>query len=921
LITCLLAIAALAAAGAAPLNVETLPGRAVVATPCGGAPTDACWEHATALHRFAAAPGQVVAPLEADIRLGWDPTGLTVRVGPLPDGGHIELGIAPTGDDARLTALEVIEATQGVHHLRLAAAPVAGTTHALRLNLVVPTGDGGTTALAWTPAGSADLARAGVVLLADAPSPGIPLTVSTTGSDLSVLAPGASRVQLRAQPVLPPRGSRGVPKPWLSEGEDRVAAAHPPDPGWLMAEAIWTTADGAAIDIVRRRFWWAGPPAPGALALGIHPEPKSLRAASGPMWRPRTSQTVCVSDPAWAEAAVLLVEELARHTGETLQIVDPDHGRCDVRFVPLAGESKRPVPETNHSDAFSLHVRGRSVRVGANSLRGAVTGALALADAVGPDGGSPSLTAFDWPDVDERVLYHSINVRARPDWTVDDQIRFLRRVVARGRYTTLYLAIRDGVVLPSHPELATRDAISVAEFQRIIAAGRALGMTVAPAVDGPGHPLWIARVHPELGTNARRPVLDLRSGATRRLLTEIYDDLLVIFGDVDRIHLGHDEVMWRTTGGFSDEANPHMAGTPRWLLFRDSLRFHLEWAASHDLAPLVWSDTLLAKWNGSREGGFRALELLTDEERARLTIVAWAAIGDPLETLSPSGVAVMRVHTGYLDWKRAGLNEQQARLAGEGLAVFVPAPWAAQGPTAGTRNRHYHTGSVILAGTTAWRSDLDAVSIGATLDALRTAPAFRPGLDARCCGAGPRTTLAIQGDQYDRSLPAVVWPAALAVGEDTVQLSPHVARLGRPVTIPVTDEPAGVALLMATVIEHRAGLRLLSGLKGGGHLERRVVATIDLHRADGTVTSVPLTYGIDIYALEAEAWAAPQWHAAATASLSSPAAATTRPDAADRLLTRRDIPVGAGAPVTKVEIRTEHPGVAIVVAAAQAQAP
>lgn len=912
---------ATAAATPAPRDVETLAGRAVVATPCEGAPTDPCWKRATALTRFAAAPGQVMAPVETDIRLGWNATGVTVRVGALPEGAHIELGVAPSTNHTRLTALEVLEATEGVHHLGLRSPPVAGTTHALRLNVVVPTADGGATAMAWSPAGHADHARAGVVLFAEAPSPGIPLTVTTDGRSLSLLAPGASRVQLRALPVLPPAGGRGVPAPWQIGGEDRFDDTIPPDPGWLVAEAIWTTPDGAAFDIVRRRFWWPGPPAPGALALGIHPEPKSLRATSGPPWRPRTGQAVCVADAEWAEAGALLIEELARFTGETLRIGDPDDGRCDVRFVPLAREAKRPVPETDHTDAFSLHVRARGARVGANSLRGAVTGALALADAVGPDGGSPPLTAFDWPDVDERVLYHSINLRARPDWTVDDQIRFLRRVAARGRYTTLYLAVRDGVVLPSHPEIAARNAMSVPELQRLIAAGRSLGMTVAPAVDGPGHPLWIARAHPEMGTNTRRTVLDLRSGATRRLLTEVYDDLLDVFGDVDRIHLGHDEVSWRTAGGFSDEANPHSAGTPRWLLFRDSLRFHMDWAASHGLTPLVWSDTLLAAWNGGKEGGFRALDLLTEEERARLTVVAWSALGDPLETLSPSGVSVMRVHTGYLDWKRAGLNEQHTRLAGEGLALFVPAPWAAQAPAAGTRNRHYHTGSVLLAGTTAWRSDLDAVSIASTLDVLRAAPAFRPGLDARCCGAGPRTALPVQGDPYDATLPTVVWPAELRVGEETVRPSPRVARIGRPVTIPVTGAPVAMGLLMATVVEHRAGLALLAGLKGAGDPQSRAVAHVDFHRADDTVTSVPLTYGIDIYALESETWAAPQWHAAAAVALSSAGAATTRSDATDRLLTRRDLPIGAGAPLTHVVVRTEHPGVAIIVAAAQAHAP
>ena len=102
----------------------------------------------------------------------------------------------------------------------------------------------------------------------------------------------------------------------------------------------------------------------------------------------------------------------------------------------------------------------------------------------------------------------------------------------------------------------------------------------------------------------------------------------------------------------------------------------------------------LAKQCGCEYGKFQKRcpkELLTPEQRGAIQAMAWSPLGDPLVQLSERwGIDVLRVHTGYLDWKRAGVAEQANQIAGEGLALFVPAPWAAFAPGAGSRPLHYH---------------------------------------------------------------------------------------------------------------------------------------------------------------------------------------------------------------------------------------
>ena len=103
--------------------------------------------------------------------------------------------------------------------------------------------------------------------------------------------------------------------------------------------------------------------------------------------------------------------------------------------------------------------------------------------------------------------------------------------------------------------------------------------------------------------------------------------------------------------------------------------------------PILWSDMLVSGWNGADDEMHRAVELLSPETLAGLTVMSWRRTGDSLGQLEPLGVGFVRAHTGYRDWHRTGLEQVVERIDGEGYAIFNPAPWSAFGWVLGHLDR------------------------------------------------------------------------------------------------------------------------------------------------------------------------------------------------------------------------------------------
>jgi len=381
-----------------------------------------------------------------------------------------------------------------------------------------------------------------------------------------------------------------------------------------------------------------------------------------------------------------------------------------------------------------------------------------------------------------------------------------------------------------------------------------------------------------------------------------------------------DEAVWQSGRWFADERNPRTEASPRAFLLADALRPALAWCAERGVEALVWSDLLLEGWNGARDGAHRLLDELSAAERAQLTVLAWSPLGDPLEHLVRArGMRVMRVHTGYLDWKREGLGEALPLITGEGLGLFQPVPWSAFGPAAGSRPLHYGIGSVLLAGATAWEPALVEHRIAPSLSALAGHPALRPGY--RALPSGAQRTLSPEGEDPGPELPAVAWPPDLRSDAFQYTPAPKVARLGSPVGI--VRGPArlaAVSVLQATLLPHDVENRLRDAQNGD--IRAAVVAELRARWADGQEAATPLSYGLDTAALGADSRLNALWGAADVIPLASAAAAATEPRARDLRLARTDwINPRPDVPLTSLDLVAMPAGAVILVGAATAVEP
>jgi hypothetical protein len=92
----------------------------------------------------------------------------------------------------------------------------------------------------------------------------------------------------------------------------------------------------------------------------------------------------------------------------------------------------------------------------------------------------------------------------------------------------------------------------------------------------------------------------------------------------------HDEAAWQSDRWFEDEQNPRTAGTHRALLFAEELEAMVRFAAARGLEIDIWDDVFVPEWNGNKDGLHHALGLLAPDVRARMHLMAWSDLGDPV---------------------------------------------------------------------------------------------------------------------------------------------------------------------------------------------------------------------------------------------------------------------------------------------------
>lgn len=917
-----LGLGAAAVAAAADAPVVLPPAPALELGPCELRADAPCWAEARTLARFHPAPGVHQDPVQAEVRLAWEAGGaLLVQVAALPEGVLVELVLDREGGDALRRGV-LAELGEGTHRVSGGPALAPGTRVALRVG-VRREQAGEVAVLPWTPSGPADVAR---------PFPGLAvarpgahaqaLRVDPTGVDASsprVLdAPGA-HLELTAWEGGTGRRHRGVPPAWTLAGPAPLEMPPPPWTGWARVEATWVDEAGVAVGLAAGWLALRAPTAPELLSPeGFHPAPRVLQRTGGAAFRLRPGAAVVLEEPSHAAAAELLAEELGRLTGLRPEVRTGSSARGDVRVgAELSGLSPELRELASRPGAFALEVDAAGARVLAPDLRGALAGSLALADGLGLDGRLLALRAADAPALPRRFLHHNLTLSGPFDG--EAYRRFLRRVVARGRYDTLVLGIFEAFPFSGAHGLDPRGRLQPEELQALLRDARELGLEVVPGGLGRVRGGELARAYPALAEEPGGRMLCTRHPETFPLLEGLYDEVLAAFGEGGLVHIAHDEVVWRSERLPAEDRCPRCAGTPRWRLFADSLAWHLDHARRRGRRAVAWADVLTEGWNGEREGGDRALELLDPEALGALLLASWARVGDPEASLAPVGVPLWRGSTGYDDHKRRGLAEVQDLVEAEGLGLFVPHPWTSTGRSGDAPALRYHLGSVLLAGTTGWRPELARDPVDVDLLALVRAdqPGVLPGYVA--LPAGRLEHLDLEGAPWPASVPEVAWPERLEVAAlDLGRPRPVVldAALDEALDLGVSGRVQALSLLQATWLS-RSAEQELSARAGSDGLAP--VAWLEVALADGRILREPLHPGTDTGPLAGSRRHLVQRDTAGVLPLSSALAAAQDPGFADLRLYRWDWRhPEPEVPVRAVTLRPTTPGGLLLLGAAAA---
>ncbi|GHJ35155.1 glycoside hydrolase family 20 protein [Streptomyces sp. TS71-3] len=298
-----------------------------------------------------------------------------------------------------------------------------------------------------------------------------------------------------------------------------------------LALALWSSSGGqsgasSSAPTATRSFPLSKPPR-------TIPSVRSATPAHGPGWRPGPDGRVVVGDDGLADEGRLLAGELKLHyAGHT----DARAGDVELDLASGAGDG----PES-----YTLRVRDGRVRIEGPAQAGVFYGTRTLKQEVHAGGTAPEGEVRDGPAKPVRGFMLDI---ARKPFTAG-WLENLVRELGDLKYNELGLHLSDDqgfrIESATHPEVVSRDHLSKAQVQRLVALASARHISIVPEIDSPGHLGAVIGAHPELqlhGAGGRAPAgtVDIANPAAGRIVDDLLKEYARLFPG-SKWHLGGDE--------------------------------------------------------------------------------------------------------------------------------------------------------------------------------------------------------------------------------------------------------------------------------------------------------------------------------------------------------------------------------------------
>ena len=250
-------------------------------------------------------------------------------------------------------------------------------------------------------------------------------------------------------------------------------------------------------------------------------------------------------------------------------------------------------------------------------------------------------TIVDWPDFPFRG--YMIYTSGWPQDPIDPVLlkEFIYREVAGLKYNAIVWQMKAGYQYARWPKLSNRCALSRETVQEMARFARDHFIDMMPSTNIHGHATWIVLKYPELKEDGKDHQICTRHPQAYPLLFDTLEEMLEVFDHPKRLHVGLDEVRWKTYNLPEDERCVRCRGVPKWQIFADHITRLHDFLEQRGVEMWMWGDMLVSRHNGGPPFDCRkALDVIPKD----VVICNWSAdyaMGSSKE-LAEKGFRVVR---------------------------------------------------------------------------------------------------------------------------------------------------------------------------------------------------------------------------------------------------------------------------------------
>ncbi len=291
----------------------------------------------------------------------------------------------------------------------------------------------------------------------------------------------------------------------------------------------------------------------------------------------------------WSIAATdLEADDIAARTLRAALDDLPAGGEGAVRLAVRAGAVETGAEQAVDRQAYRLSVAPDAVEIVGNAPPGVFYGVqtliqLAEGDAPGAAGRVPTGTVTDWPAVALRCVHWDTKHH-------QDRMQTLKRYIdcsARFKVSGIVMEMEDKFEYPSHPVIGAPGAFTAAQLQELTDYALERHIQLIPNVQSPAHLCYVLKhdAFAHLRCDGSNYQICMDEPEARKLLFEMYDDLIRANQGVEYFHVSTDEVYY---AGICEKFRKPYNPENRSLTWVDYVNAAHEFLSKRGRRVLIW---------------------------------------------------------------------------------------------------------------------------------------------------------------------------------------------------------------------------------------------------------------------------------------------------------------------------------------------